>query len=61
MERLAGERDTARQKDFLVRLADALPEAEMPMRMGKWARAGHVQIEVHWSKAPMEPTRMARG
>ena len=61
VERLAAGLDPTRQEGFVVRVADAFPEAEMPTRMGKWVRAGHVQSEVHWSKAPLVPNRMAAG
>ena len=61
LERLAAGLDRARQEGFVVRIADAFPEAEMPTRMGKWVRAGHVQSEVHWTKAPLVPNRMAGG
>jgi len=42
------------------RVAAAFPEAEMPIRMGKYVRAGHVQDETHWMKAELVPNGLAK-
>ncbi len=55
---LADGLDLARQEGFVARVAAGFDEAEMPQRMGKYVRAGHVQSEVHWMAAEMVPNRM---
>lgn len=54
-ETIAAGLDTDRQEGFVARVTDAFPEAEMPRRMGKYVRAGHVQCEMHWMHAPLVP------
>lgn len=58
-ERLAARLDQSRQEGFVARVADAFSEAEMPVRMGKYVRANHVQSEMHWMNAPLVPNRLA--
>ena len=58
-EDVAASLDMAAQEGFVARVADAFPEAEMPVRMGKYVRKGHVQIDIHWMKAALVPNRMA--
>lgn len=59
-ENLAASLDRTRQEGFVARVAAAFPEAEMPIRMGKYVRAGHVQDETHWMKAELFPNRLAK-
>ena len=59
-ENLAASLDRTRQEGFVVRVAAAFPEAEMPIRMGKYVRAGHVQDETHWMKAELIANRLAK-
>lgn len=54
-ETIAAGLDPDRQEGFVARVAAAFPEAEMPRRMGKYVRAGHVQSETHWMHAPLVP------
>lgn len=58
-EHLAKTLDLTRQEGFVVRTADAFAEAEMPRRMGKYVREGHVQAETHWMKSELIPNRLA--
>jgi hypothetical protein len=60
-EDLAQGLDLTRQEGFVARIAGAFAEAEMPRRMGKYVRAGHVQSEVHWMNAPLVPNGVAGG
>lgn len=53
--------DLERQEGFVVRVAGGFPEADMPSRMGKYVRAGHVQSDVHWMKAALVPNGLAQG
>ncbi|PTV93605.1 hypothetical protein C8J27_11452 [Rhodobacter aestuarii] len=54
-ETIAAGLDLARQEGFVARVAAAFPEAEMPRRMGKYVRAGHVQSETHWMQTALVP------
>ncbi len=47
------------QEGFVVRIADAFAEQEMPNCVGKYVREGHVQSEIHWMKAELAPNKMA--
>lgn len=58
-EETAASLDRARQEGFVVRIADAFPEAEMSVRMGKYVRSGHVQSETHWMQSELIPNRLA--
>jgi hypothetical protein len=58
-ETIAAGLDTARQEGFVVRVAASFPEAEMPRRLGKYVRAGHVQSERHWTQGPLIPNGLA--
>jgi hypothetical protein len=60
-EDLAKGLDLTRQEGFVARIAGAFAEAEMPRRMGKYVRAGHVQSEVHWMNASLVPNGLAGG
>lgn len=51
--------DLTRQEGFVARIADAFVEADMPRRVGKYVREGHVQSEIHWTKAELIPNRLA--
>lgn len=57
---VASSLDGARQEGFVARIADTFPEHEMPVRMGKHVRAGHVQSETHWMNAELIPNRLAK-
>jgi hypothetical protein len=50
---LAAELNLQRQEGFVLRRSEAFSEADMPTHLGKFVRAGHVQSEVHWTKAPL--------
>jgi len=54
-ETIAAGLDPDRQEGFVERVAAAFPEGEMPCRMGKYVRAGHVQSETRWMHAPLVP------
>ncbi|MEL6210240.1 MAG: RNA ligase family protein, partial [Pseudomonadota bacterium] len=56
---LAARLDLRRQEGFVLRRVDAFPEAEMPSRMGKYVRAGHVQSDTHWTAQPVIPNSLA--
>lgn len=45
------------QEGFVVRVANAFPESEMPRSMGKYVREGHVKSETHWMQAKLVPNR----
>lgn len=47
--------DTVTQEGFVARNASAFPEIDMPNCMGKYVREGHVQSDIHWSKAELIP------
>ncbi|MFI0847633.1 RNA ligase family protein [Mesorhizobium sp. IMUNJ 23232] len=47
---LAASLDFRRQEGFVVRVAGAFAESEMPTRMAKYVREGHVQSDTHWTK-----------
>ncbi|WP_442578620.1 RNA ligase family protein [Mesorhizobium sp. ASY16-5R] len=49
-EDLAASLDLRRQEGFVARVADAFAETDMPARMGKYVREGHVQSDTHWTK-----------
>jgi hypothetical protein len=59
-ESLASSLDRTRQEGFVARVGAAFPESDMPVRMGKYVRAGHVQDETHWMKAELVPNRLAK-
>jgi hypothetical protein len=56
---VAGGLNPETQEGFVVRVADAFPEREMPSRMGKYVRSGHVQSEIHWMQAALVPNKLA--
>lgn len=58
-EDIAARLEPTRQEGFVVRIAGPFAESEMPRRMGKYVRAGHVQPDApHWSRAPLVPNKM---
>lgn len=59
-EDIAASLDRTKQEGFVARVANAFPEAEMPVRMGKYVRADHVQDEEHWMKAELIPNRLVK-
>lgn len=52
--------DLARQEGFVARDAAGFSETEMPIRMGKYVRANHVQSETHWMNSELVPNRLAK-
>ncbi len=52
-EDLAKALDLTKQEGFVARFAGAFMESDMPKRMGKYVRQGHVQSETHWMKADL--------
>jgi hypothetical protein len=56
---LAQTLDLTRQEGFVARIAGSFAESDMPTRMGKYVREGHVQSETHWMKAELIPNRLA--
>lgn len=55
---LAQALDPTKQEGFVARIADSFAETDMPIRMGKYVREGHVQSETHWMKAELIPNRL---
>ena len=55
---LAQTLDLTRQEGFVARIATSFAEADMPRRVGKYVRAGHVQSDIHWTKAELVPNRL---
>ena len=51
--------DLRRQEGFVERVADTFHEADMPRRVGKYVRQGHVQSETHWMKVELILNRLA--
>jgi hypothetical protein len=60
-EKIASSLDLTKQEGFVVRVAGAFPESDMPTHLGKYVRAGHVQSETHWMRAQLIPNRLASG
>ncbi len=58
-EDIAASLDQQTQEGFVARIADAFPESDIPLNMGKYVREGHVQSETHWMKAEMIPNKLA--
>ncbi|GIT90507.1 2'-5' RNA ligase [Jannaschia pagri] len=54
-----GSLDLTRQEGLVVRVAGSFPEAQQDRYLGKWVRAGHVATDVHWTKGPLVPNRLA--
>ncbi|MEM6634350.1 MAG: RNA ligase family protein [Pseudomonadota bacterium] len=52
--------DLSKQEGFVVRDALGFNEDEMPLRMGKYVRANHVQSEAHWMKSELVPKGLAK-
>ncbi|WP_273500598.1 hypothetical protein [Paracoccus sphaerophysae] len=59
MNDLAQALDLTRQEGFVVRIAGSFPERDIPIRVGKYVRAGHVQSETRWMKAELVANRLA--
>lgn len=57
-EQIAGSLDAERQEGFVARVEDSFLETEMPSRMGKYVRAGHVQSDTHWMHAEVIPNKL---
>lgn len=55
---LARALDLTKQEGFVARIAGSFAESDMPSRMGKYVRAGHVQSETHWMKAELIANRL---
>lgn len=58
-EETAAALDVTKQEGFVVRIADAFPETEMPVCVGKYVRADHVASETHWMRSELIPNRLA--
>lgn len=58
-EEIASSLDERRQEGFVMRTQSAFRESEMPERMGKYVRAGHVQSDTHWMNMVDIPNRLA--
>ena len=58
-EDLASTLDLSRQEGFVARTAAAFVESDMPTRVGKFVREGHVQSETHWMKGELVPNRLS--
>ncbi|EAV40208.1 hypothetical protein SIAM614_22712 [Stappia aggregata IAM 12614] len=56
---LAEALDLTKQEGFVARIADAFAETDMPTRIGKYVREGHVESETHWMKTELIPNRLA--
>lgn len=54
-DELAKALDLTKQEGFVARTANSFLESDMPTRMGKFVRKGHVQSETHWMKAELIP------
>lgn len=52
--------DLDRQEGFIARDAGRFKETEMPIRMGKYVRANHVQSETHWMKLELVANKLAK-
>ena len=59
MNDLAQPLDLTRQEGSVVRIAGSFPERDIPIRVGKYVRAGHVQSETHRMKAELVANRLA--
>lgn len=59
-ENIAASLDISRQEGFVARDAGPFPETEMPSRMGKYVRSGHVQGQKHWMNSELIANRLAR-
>lgn len=58
-ETLATELDTGKQEGFVVRTEAAFHEDDMPERLGKYVRSGHVKSDLHWMKMDVVPNKLA--
>lgn len=58
-DELAQALDLTRQEGFVARVAGSFAESEMPGRVGKYVREGHVQSDIHWMKAELIPNRLS--
>lgn len=58
-EDIAKSLDPRRQEGFVARISGSFPESDMPERLGKYVRAGHVQSDIHWMQAALIPNRLA--
>lgn len=59
IEELAAGLDIERQEGFVLRLSAGFTEVEMPLCLGKYVRAGHVQSDQHWMAGPVVPNGLA--
>jgi len=55
---LAESLEPTKQEGFVARIADSFADTDMPTRMGKFVREGHVEAETHWMKAELIPNRL---
>jgi len=59
-EDLARSLDLETHEGFVARVASGFAESKIPRRMGKFARAGHVQSETHWMNAEPLPNQLSK-
>lgn len=59
-EEMALNLDLDKHEGFVVRVATSFAEEDMPTRMGKFVREGHVKSETHWMNTELIPNKMAQ-
>lgn len=59
-EEIADQLDLTKQEGFVARDAAGFNENKMPLCMGKYVRANHVQSETHWMNSELVPNRLAK-
>jgi hypothetical protein len=59
-ENVAAHLNLKTQEGFVARDASEFCETEMPIKMGKYVRANHVQSEIHWTKSDLIPNGMVK-
>lgn len=59
-DHLVQDLDLTTQEGFVARISDSFAETDMPRRMGKYVREGHVQSETHWMKAELIANRLSK-
>lgn len=58
-EQIASSLNTDTQEGFVIRLASSFPYETFSQSVVKWVRAGHVETDQHWSKAPLTANALA--
>lgn len=57
-ENIAKSLDLTRQEGFVVRRTQSFSESQMPLMMGKYVRAHHVQTDKHWMWSEIIPNKL---